>query len=530
MCVAQTHYSVEIAHFLVALLEQPHSDLRQALSVYTVETAVVRQELTQALERMQRGNTRTPALSPTLVTLLQNAWMLASLQLSEPLVRSGAVLLALLTAENVQRGLLDTARSLMQIPHDALQQKLPDLMRGSGEGTPGSSPGQDEMPPTRASHGSSSGSAALAQYTIDLTARARAGAIDPILGRDAEILQIIDILTRRRQNNPILTGEAGVGKTAVVEGFALRLAAGDVPPALRQVSVRALDLGLLQAGAGVKGEFEQRLKAVIAEVKHASDPIILFIDEAHTLIGAGGLAGQGDAANLLKPALARGELRTIAATTWAEYKRYFEKDAALARRFQVVQVEEPDEAAAVAMLRGSVAHLERHHQVRILDEAVRDAVRLSQRYISGRHLPDKAIGVLDTACARVALGQNSTPAPLGGAQRHLEHLETEYAMLQREQRTGGEHTDRLAELTAELQQVQERQRVLTSRWHKELAVVQHIQGLQQGLEALDSSVPNAASERARLTAALSSAQAELASLQGEMPMVPLCVDARWWPR
>ena len=307
---------------------------------------------------------------------------------------------------------------------------------------------------------------------------------------------------------------------------ALLRTAGDVPPALRQVSVRTLDLGLLQAGAGVKGEFEQRLKAVIAEVKHASDPIILFIDEAHTLIGAGGLAGQGDAANLLKPALARGELRTIAATTWAEYKRYFEKDAALARRFQVVQIEEPDEAAAVAMLRGSVAHLERHHQVRILDEAVRDAVRLSQRYISGRHLPDKAIGVLDTACARVALGQNSTPAALGEAQRHLEHLETEYAMLQREQRTGGEHTDRLAELTAELQQVQERQRALTSRWHKELAVVQHIQGLQQGLEALESSVPTVASERARLTAALSSAQVELASLQGAMPMVPLCVDAR----
>ncbi len=335
-----------------------------------------------------------------------------------------------------------------------------------------------------------------------------------------------DILMRRRQNNPILTGEAGVGKTAVVEGFALRLAAGDVPPALRHVSVRALDLGLLQAGAGVKGEFEQRLKAVIAEVKQAPQPVILFIDEAHTLIGAGGLAGQGDAANLLKPVLARGELRTIAATTWAESKRYFEKDAALARRFQVVPVDEPDEAAAVSMLRGSVAHLERHHQVRILDEAVRDAVRLSQRYISGRHLPDKTIGVLDTACARVALGQNSTPAALGEAQRRLEYLETEYALLQREQRTGREHTDRLEELTAELQQVQERQHALTSRWHKELAAVQHIQGIQESLEALELSSPETAAERVRLTTALRSGQAELASLQGEAPMVPLCVDAR----
>jgi type VI secretion system protein VasG len=526
LCVAQAHYSVELVHFLVALLEQSHSDFRQALRIYTVETAVVRRELTQTLERLPRGNTRTPALSPTLVTLLQNAWMLTSLQLGEPLVRSGAVLLALLTDEHLHRELLDTAKSLMQIPGDALQQKISDIMRGSGEGTPGASPVQGEVPRVLTRLGSSSGSAALEQYTIDLTARARAGAIDPILGRDAEILQIIDILTRRRQNNPILTGEAGVGKTAVVEGFARRLAAGAVPPVLRQVSVRALDLGLLQAGAGVKGEFEQRLKAVIAEVTHAPDPIILFIDEAHTLIGAGGLAGQGDAANLLKPALARGELRTIAATTWAEYKRYFEKEAALARRFQVVQVEEPDEAAAVAMLRGSVAHLERHHQVRILDEAVRDAVKLSQRYISGRHLPDKAIGVLDTACARVALGQNSTPAALGEAQRRMEHLETEYDMLQREQRMGAEHTDRLAALTAELQQVQERQQALTSRWRKELDAVQHIQGLQQGLEGLEVSVPDAASERARLLAALHGAQAELASLQGETPMVPLCVDAR----
>ena len=285
-------------------------------------------------------------------------------------------------------------------------------------------------------------SGALGQFTIDLTALARAGKIDPILGRDSEIRQVVDILTRRRQNNPILTGEAGVGKTAVVEGFAVRVAAGEVPEALRDVTVRTLDLGLLQAGAGVRGEFENRLKSVIEEVKASPKPIILFIDEAHTLIGAGGSAGQGDAANLLKPALARGELRTIAATTWAEYKKYFEKDAALTRRFQVVKVEEPAEPVAIEMVRGLLGTLESHHKVRILDEAISAAVRLSARYIPGRQLPDKAVSLIDTACARVAMSQGAIPAAIEDRQRRIAAVDAELAILDREAATGSDHHKR----------------------------------------------------------------------------------------
>ena len=290
---------------------------------------------------------------------------------------------------------------------------------------------------------------ALDQFTVDLTLRARQGHIDPVLGRDFEIRQVVDILTRRRQNNPILTGEAGVGKTAVVEGFALRIAAGDVPVPLKNVSLRTLDLGLLQAGAGVKGEFENRLKQVIEEVKSSPQPIILFIDEAHTMIGAGGQAGQGDAANLLKPALARGELRTIAATTWSEYKKYFEKDAALARRFQVVKVEEPGEEQATGMMRGLAATLEKHHNLRILDEAIQDAVRLSHRYITGRQLPDKAVSLLDTACARVAMGHSRTPPALEGLRRHIDRLAVEIDILQRESATGAAQAQRMAEWAEE---------------------------------------------------------------------------------
>ena len=284
----------------------------------------------------------------------------------------------------------------------------------------------------------------LDQFTVNLTERAKQGKIDTVLGRDFEIRQIVDILTRRRQNNPILTGEAGVGKTAVVEGFAQRIVDGDVPDVLKNVTVRTLDLALLQAGAGVKGEFENRLKGLIEEVKNSEKPIILFIDEAHTMIGAGGQAGQGDAANLLKPALARGELRTIAATTWSEYKKYFEKDPALARRFQVVKVEEPTEQSCMVMMRGIVNALEKHHNVRILDEGVHSAVKLSHRYIAGRQLPDKAVSVLDTACARLALGQNSIPAQLESAKRRLDDLQVQERVLSREAALGADHNERLA--------------------------------------------------------------------------------------
>ena len=326
------------------------------------------------------------------------------------------------------------------------------------------------------------GTTALDQFTLDLTAQARAGKIDPVLGRDQEIRQVIDILTRRRQNNPILTGEAGVGKTAVVEGFALRIATGDVPPALKDVTLRTLDLGLLQAGAGVKGEFENRLKSVIAETRASPKPIILFIDEAHTLIGAGGSAGQGDAANLLKPALARGELRTIAATTWAEYKKYVEKDAALTRRFQTVKVEEPAEAVAVAMIRGLVGTLEAHHRVRILDEAVIAAVRLSARFIPSRQLPDKAVSLIDTACARTAMSQTTLPAPIEDLQRRIALIDTEIEILQREAASGTEHAPRIADLNEERVTANDRLGALDSRWQHEREIVAEVTKARFALE------------------------------------------------
>jgi type VI secretion system protein VasG len=363
-----------------------------------------------------------------------------------------------------------------------------------------------------------------------------------VLGRDLETRQIVDILTRRRQNNPILTGEAGVGKTAVVEGFALRVAAGDVPPPLRGVSIRTLDLGLLQAGAGVKGEFENRLKSVIAEVKASPQPIILFVDEAHTLIGAGGQAGQGDAANLLKPALARGELRTIAATTWSEYKKYFEKDAALARRFQVVKVEEPGERNALVMMRGLVQTLEKHHKVRILDEAVEAAVRLSHRYISGRQLPDKSVSVLDTASARVALSQSATPPAIEGCNRQIAQLETEARVLEREHATGGNHAERLAAIANQKQTAQAQLDALQARLAKERTAIQTVVDLRNKIEeivaqpaASAASVSSpagaagdgvAAGNLTSLRSDLDRAMGDLAQLQGEEPLIQSWVDSQ----
>jgi len=362
------------------------------------------------LDKLKTGNARTPALSPSLMKMLTEAWTIGSLDFGAAQIRTGFVVLALATNDELVRLMREISKEFQKIQGEALRKDFAALVQGSQEeaataraveSTPGTAPrpGGGKTPN-------------LDQYTVNLTENARLGKIDPVLGRDFEIRQVVDILMRRRQNNPILTGEAGVGKTAVVEGFALRLANGDVPPPLRNVALRSLDLALLQAGAGVKGEFENRLKGLIEEVKSSPTPIILFIDEAHTMIGAGGQAGQNDAANLLKPALARGELRTIAATTWSEYKKYFEKDAALARRFQVVKVEEPSEIQCTVMLRGIVSSLEKHHNVRIFDEAVASAVRLSHRYLAGRQLPDKAVSVLDTACARLSLGQNATPALL----------------------------------------------------------------------------------------------------------------------
>jgi type VI secretion system protein VasG len=361
----------------------------------------------------------------------------------------------------------------------------------------------------------------LDQYTVNLTENARAGKIDPVLARDFEIRQVVDILTRRRQNNPILVGEAGVGKTAVVEGFALRIAQGDVPPVLKNVTVRTLDLALLQAGAGVKGEFENRLKGLIAEVKSSPTPIILFIDEAHTMIGAGGQAGQNDAANLLKPALARGELRTIAATTWSEYKKYFEKDPALARRFQLVKVEEPTELQCALMLRGMVPTLEKHHTVRILDEGLLAGVKLSHRYLPDRQLPDKAVSVLDTACARLALGQNSIPPAIEDATRTLDDLAVQTRVLEREVAVGADHSERLATIAEERTATEARLKELNGRWEKEKGMVEKIRELRGKLELAPSS-PDAPAQRAQLN----EMNAELDALQGETPLMRVCVDAQ----
>ena len=381
LTLSRTHYNVEVEHYLLKLLDIQGSDLQACLAHYGVDPGALAADLNRVLDRLKTGNSRPPALAPQIVALVREAWLIASLTENAARVRSGHLLAALLSDDNLAAVAREASGQFARIPGETLRNELGKITAETAESkmASGGPAGGGEAAAGAGGGGAAGG--ALEQYTVDLTAQAKAGKIDPVLGRDAEIRQVIDILSRRRQNNPILTGEAGVGKTAVVEGFAAMIAAGDVPTSMKNVTLRTLDMGLLQAGAGMKGEFENRLKSVIEEVKASPTPIILFIDEAHTLIGAGGAAGQGDAANLLKPALARGDLRTIGATTWAEYKKYFERDAALTRRFQPVKVEEPDEDNAIAMMRGLVGMLEKHHGVRILDQAVIEAVRLSKRYI-----------------------------------------------------------------------------------------------------------------------------------------------------
>jgi type VI secretion system protein VasG len=490
LCLGRTNYEVDIEHYLLKLTESPDADITRALRHFGIDLSRLNSNLTSALDRLKTGNARTPSLSPRLLRLIEEAWMLASIDYAAPRIRSGHLLLALLTDEGLARLAREVSEEFNLVSVETLQKKLPDLSTGSIEDRDGASRPSSATASATTDAGMLTGDAggdgddasALGRFTVDLTAAARAGRIDPVLERDAEIRQIVDILTRRRQNNPILTGEAGVGKTAVVEGFALRIAAGDVPEPLKHVAVRALDLGLLQAGAGVKGEFENRLKSVIEEVKSSPRPVILFIDEAHTLIGAGGATGQSDAANLLKPALARGELRTIAATTWAEYKKYFEKDAALARRFQVVKVEEPTEEQCVRMMRGLVSMLEEHHGVRVLEEAVADAVKLSHRYITGRQLPDKAISVLDTACARVAISQSATPPAVEDARRRIEQLNAESSALTRETATGADHSRRVEELQAAREEEEERLARLDEQWERERDIIKQIRELRARLE------------------------------------------------
>ena len=533
LCLTRTHYDVDVEHLLVKLMDMPDTDLQKIFKHYGVDKSRLERDLTRSLDRLKTGNARTPALAPRIPRLINEAWSLASIDYGATRVRSGHMLLALLNEDDLARMAKETSPEFSKITSDDLHKQLPTLSSGSAEDmeqiqTGGVETAQPGVP-------ISTKTPALDQFTIDLTAQAKQGKIDPVLGRDAEIRQVIDILTRRRQNNPILTGEAGVGKTAVVEGLALRIATGDVPLPLKHVALRSLDLALLQAGAGVKGEFESRLKAVINEVKASPQPIIVFIDEAHTLIGAGGQAGQGDAANLLKPALARGEMRTIAATTWAEYKKYFEKDPALTRRFQVVKVEEPTEASAINMMRGLMGMMEHHHKVRILDEAVEAAVKLSHRYISGRQLPDKSVSVLDTACARVALGQLAEPPALEDCRRRMSLINTETDILERESVTGGDHNERLEELRNEKSTEEVRHAELQTRWEQEKHIVGGIAAIRAKLEQHaapgkvgDKDAPSRLSpqEVTTLQADLAKLNKELSDLQGENPLLQPCVDAQ----
>ncbi len=565
LCLARTHYDIEVEHYLTKLLDSTDNDVAAIFKHFEIDTSRFSGELARALDKLKTGNARTPALSPTIMRMLIEAWTIGSIDYNAGQVRTGFTILALATNDELVRLMRDVSREFQKIQADALRKDFASIVGNSSEeaqaavAAAAAAPGAPSAGPRPGGK-----SPNLDQFTINLTEKAKTGKVDPVLGRDFEIRQVVDILMRRRQNNPILTGEAGVGKTAVVEGFALRVAQGDVPPPLRNVIVRTLDLALLQAGAGIKGEFENRLKGLIEEVKASPIPIILFIDEAHTMIGAGGQAGQGDAANLLKPALARGELRTIAATTWSEYKKYFEKDPALARRFQVVKVEEPIETQCMTMLRGIVPSLEKHHKVRILDEGLNAAVHLSHRYLAGRQLPDKAVSVLDTACARLALGQSATPPAIEDSVRQIDDLAVQQRILERESIVGADHRERLQEIATKSTEVESRLAGLRTRFEKERDLVTTIRDLRSQLESAAASengnsgarseIPGVTADASTTPAAtapaaasstataveeapkpvdvaavrveLAQAEADLAALQGEAPMIRVAVDAQ----
>ncbi len=563
LCLSRTHYDIEVEHYLMKLLDSANNDFASIVRHFEVDKSRLASELSRSLDKLKSGNARTPAISPSILKMLVTAWTIGSIDFGAGQIRTGFTILALVSDEELRRLVREISHEFQKFESESLRKDFLSIVATSHEEaraavTEAAAAGA----PVRAAGGKTPN---LDQYTVNLTENARRGKIDPVLGRDFEIRQVIDILTRRRQNNPILTGEAGVGKTAVVEGFALRVAQGDVPPPLRNVTVHTLDLALLQAGAGVKGEFEIRLKGLIEEVKASPTPIILFIDEAHTMIGAGGQAGQNDAANLLKPALARGEFRTIAATTWSEYKKYFEKDPALARRFQVVKVEEPNETQCMVMMRGIVGSLEKHHKVRILDEAVASGVRLSNRYLAGRQLPDKAVSILDTACARLSLGQNATPAAIEDAVRQLEDLEVQERILNRETAVGVDHSERLEHIGTHKADVQSRLSTLRGRWDKERDLVAQIREIRVKLEAdgptngsaaatsVESATtssdggnggsssstaatmagvataveaPPATQSPNELRAQLRQLENQLSALQGETGLIRVCVDAQ----
>ncbi|WP_319585605.1 type VI secretion system ATPase TssH [uncultured Desulfobulbus sp.] len=523
LCLAHTHYEVDLEHFFLKLLDLAETDWQRILRFFEINDSHLIADLTGAIDGFKTGNARTPALSPRIPQMIEQAWLLASIEYQAGSIRSGHILLALLENADTAGLLISSSALFKKISVETLKNNFADITAGSGEEEAARTAAGAQTP--AGARGPAGKGQALAQYTINLTDRAKQGQIDPVLGRDFEIRQMVDILIRRRQNNPILTGEAGVGKTAVVEGFALRIVEGDVPPPLRNVALHTLDLGLLQAGAGIKGEFEERLKQVIEEVKASPVPIILFIDEAHTLIGAGGAAGQNDAANLLKPALARGELRTIAATTWAEYKRYFEKDAALARRFQVVKIEEPDEHKALTMMRAIAPFLEKHHKVMITDDALLDSVRLSHRYLPARQLPDKSVSVLDTACARIAIGLTTSPPALEDASRIIGELDRESRILEKETLMGRHHSERLGEIAIERQAAQQRLEVLETKWKAEMEWADKIVQVRQEIGDLHAANP-ADPAIASSSTTLRELESGLAAAQGEEPLVQVAVDAQ----
>ena len=526
-CKLRGNPYVELVHWFNQILQLPDSDLHHILREFRVDPSRLARDLTTTLDQLPRGATSISDLSSHVEEAVERGWVYATLLFGESQVRTGHLLVGILKTPALRNSLSAMSRELDKLKVEQLTDAWSAIIKGSPEQAmaasdgfragAGVSPGESSgaMPPAPMGK-----QEALHRFSVDLTERARNGEMDPVVGRDEEIRQIVDILMRRRQNNPILTGEAGVGKTAVVEGFAQRIARGDVPPPLQGVSLRALDIGLLQAGASMKGEFENRLRQVIDEVQSSAQPIILFIDEAHTLIGAGGAAGTGDAANLLKPALARGKLRTIAATTWAEYKKHIEKDPALTRRFQVVQVGEPDETKALLMMRGTASALEKHHRVLVLDEALEAAVKLSHRYIPARQLPDKAVSLLDTSCARVAISQHAVPAEVEDSRRRIQALETELEIIGREAALGMSNAAGREKIARDRMQG-EKQRLtgLEERWAEEKKLVDQILDLRGKLRE----DPEAA-ERTTWLDEMHAAQAALAKLQGEQPLILPTVD------
>jgi type VI secretion system protein VasG len=514
LTLARNHYEIGVEHLLRRLLDDQDSDAVRILAHFDIDPLRVAAQLDDSLAQLKNGNPGRPVFAGVLTEWVQESWLTASITLGERRIRSGALLLAMaarLSYYGAGTQWVDTLRGVSQ---ETLAKHFQEITAGSSETDLHSDAG---APAGNAAGPAPRGEEAIGQFCEDFTAKAAAGKIDPVFGRDTEIRQMIDILARRRKNNPICVGEPGVGKTAVVEGLALRITRDEVPDFLKGTRLLGLDLGLLEAGASVKGEFEKRLRSVIDEIKASTQPIILFIDEAHMLIGAGGQSGGSDAANLLKPALARGELRTIAATTWSEYKKYFEKDPALARRFQLVKLDEPDAATAVQILRGLKDRYEEAHGVIVRDDAIVAAAELSSRYITGRLLPDKAVDLLDTAAARVRIGMGIKPADLERLEQKLAGLEREKTALQRELAYDpGAHRERLAAIEEEISELQAQRDTLHDRWQEQKEAANEVVSLRQQIDAQ----PDDQALRTRLQAA----RDKLAELQGEEPLIFIETD------